>query len=336
MRRLVPVFCLAMLAVCLAPVPAHAYFWEWLDSLSGPRFGGGILELQLRCEVKSVASSESALKEIEANIQDDARIVARAIGFGDKARPFVLSSASYLVEAKKNIDAAIGELDNAKREGRAPKDVTSAVLDALAWQARAAEHFDWADRLQNNRILDPRKKPGDYDVHAEPVQVTTRMLPVAGVRYSLCRYKALERDTHYLSGLVGFGLDIKNDDEHSRGRHKMLTTGLTYNKVVTPWLTIGAGGGVATFFTSGSGVFAKAYVHPLIVDVKPGAFVPRANVRSPWRHFVYLRYSLLTFPGGFDSGDFTPNSPKYPTELVHQVGIHFDLTPVRRGKRGNW
>ena len=37
MRRLVPLFCLAMLAVCPAPVPAHAYFCEWLDSLSGPK-----------------------------------------------------------------------------------------------------------------------------------------------------------------------------------------------------------------------------------------------------------------------------------------------------------
>jgi hypothetical protein len=51
---------------------------------------------------------------------------------------------------------------------------------------------------------------------------------------------------------------------------------------------------------------------------------------------VILRYSTITFPGGFDRGDFSPNSPAYPTELVHQLGVHFDLTPVLRGKRGNW
>jgi hypothetical protein len=116
----------------------------------------------------------------------------------------------------------------------------------------------------------------------------------------------------------------------------MLTTGATVHFVARPWLTVGAGAGLATFFTSGSGTFAKPYVQPYIVDIKPGAFVPRADVRSPWRHFVILRYSAITFPGGFDRGDFSPNSPAYPTELVHQLGVHFDLTPVLRGKRGNW
>jgi hypothetical protein len=213
-------------------------------------------------------------------------------------------------------------------------------VTALAWQERAAAHFAWARLLEQGKELDPRKQPGSYDIGSmsSDDEIVAKAFPIGGVKYSLCQYRALERDRVYFSGNVGFAVDIKNDDEHSNGRHWMLTVGGSAHVVVTPWLTGGAGVGRALFFPSGegSGNFGKWYVQPYIIDVKPGAMVKRANLRSPWRHFVYLRYSMITFPQGFEERRFSPNSPTYEQEWIQQVGIHFDLAPVLRARKGNW
>jgi hypothetical protein len=332
MRRLAALIILAFLAVGMTPSRADANFWEWLDSLSGPRFGGLALELQLACRVKNVADSAGAREAIGRRLDAEQLVYEQAAKtYGREARPFAESAVRYRAVAERFL-----ELANAEKAKDPRADVTSAVLDALAWQARAAEHFAWAERVEFERILDPRKKPGSYDADADRVDFTRRMLPVSGVKYSFCDYRPLDRDDHVLNASVTFGLDIKNDDGDAPGRHKMLTFGASYHKVLQPWLTVGAGAGVATFFPSGADTFSKLYVQPYIVDVKPWAFGRDADVGSPWRHFVYVRYSTITFPQGFEAGRFWRGSERYPKEMVHSLGVHFDLTPVLRGRRGNY
>jgi hypothetical protein len=346
MRRLVTVCSLAMLAVCGPAAPADAYFWEWLDSLSGPRFGGVIGELQLVCPGKAdLAHSIGALDAIKRQLAVEGSLHAEAKNsFSDPAaQRFVDTAVRYRLRAEEVLGDAMRLVSEdllSRQISEARKSrVTATVLTALAWQERAAAHFAWAQRLQKNDRLDPRKQPGTYD-DAERMstddEVTTRMAPLAGVRYSLCHYRALQRDRFFVSGNVGFAVDIKNDDEHSPGRHLMLTTGGSAHAVVTPWLTAGVGAGRAFFFPSGGSKFGKWYFQPYIVDIKPGAMVPRAELRSPWRHFVYVRYSMITFPQGFEASRFSPNSAAYEQEWIQSLGIHFDLTPVLRGRKGNW
>src|SRR5262249_16867752 len=49
MRRLTPTFVLVITCLCLFPQRADAYFWEWLDSLSGPKFRGFTVEWRAVC-----------------------------------------------------------------------------------------------------------------------------------------------------------------------------------------------------------------------------------------------------------------------------------------------
>jgi hypothetical protein len=135
---------------------------------------------------------------------------------------------------------------------------------------------------------------------------------------------------------VNIGLAFEIKDDHEYGTSKMLTHGASYHVVASPWLTAGAGGGIATFLPSDRPAFSKWYVQPWMFDIRPGAWCKNADVRSPWRHFVYVRVSAIIFPQGFETGRFTATSPEYGPELVNAVGVHFDLTPVLRGRRGNW
>jgi hypothetical protein len=337
MRRLVTVFCLALLGVGLSPVPADAYFWEWIDSLSGPRFGGLVFELELKCGKTSLASDVPAIVRLQAEVRAEAATYrdtaftnttalayrTRAVGYAERASTVL----GTLYEEARKYQSGDGRRD----EDEALKPLTALALEALAWQQRAAQSFEWAAAVQAGRNLDPRRQPGDYDNVERSLAV-----PVSGVKLSLCGYQPLERNSHFLSAAVAAGLDIKNDDGGARGRHLMVTAGLSYHKVLRPWITVGAGGGLAYFNPSGATTFTKAYVQPWIVDIKPAAFGRNADRANAWRHFVFVRYSGLTFPGGFERGQFNEGSEEYPTELVHALGIHFDLTPVLRQRQGNW
>lgn len=341
MRRLVTVCSLAMLAVCVSPVPAHAYFWEWLDSLSGPRFGGVIYEVELVCGKTNLAVDLSTLHGVRERLGVEQGSYKGAT-FSGEAAEYLGRARRYADVAAIPLAAAIAMVEEDRKARRRIDDareraITEAVLTALAWRTRAAQHFEWGRRLHANETTDPRQQPGSYDGEIGRLDVSIRMVPIGGLRTSRCKYLPLERDNHFLSAGVGVALDIKNDDGHSQGRHLMFTGGFSYHKVIRPWLTLGAGGGLAVFSPSGAdGLFAKGYIQPWIVDIKPAAFGGQASLGNAWRHFVFVRYSAITFPQGFDEGEFHPASPRYPKELVHSLGIHFDLAPVIRQRHGNW
>jgi hypothetical protein len=346
MRRLCATVALVALSLAAFPARADAYFWAWLDDLSGPRFSGSIFEVELVCPGKAdLAHSVPALESIQRQLMVEKALHEAAAGanFNSEARGFFRRADSYRTQAEEILKEAIRlAKEDLSSKGTVSDDrkslVTATALTAMAWQQRAAAQFDWAQRLAKNILLDPRKQPSEYTVApmTSDEKVAATMAPVAGVRISLCHYRALQRDRFFITANVGLALDLKNDDEHSSGRHVMLNSGMSAHYAVLPFATVGVGGGRALFFPSGAPRFGKWYFQPVILDFKPGALVRRAELRSPWRHFVYVRFSVLKFPQGFEARRFSPDSPPYKPEWVKQVGVHFDLAPVLRGMKGTW
>ena len=196
MRRLAMVCSLAMLAVCLSPVPAHAYFWEWLDSLSGPRFGGVIGELELVCPVKDDLSlSSSTLASIKTQLGVDRALHAAAEkNFNNtEARRFLGNATRYRTEAERVLGEANGlltdDLRALDRTNNRRARLSATVVTALAWQERAAAHFAWARLLDEGKDLDPRKQPGSYEKQpgsselerlSGDDEIVARMFPIGG------------------------------------------------------------------------------------------------------------------------------------------------------------
>ena len=103
------------------------------------------------------ADVQARLDELLAGEDPEAVYAQAAKSYGREARPFAVNAVRYRAVAERFLALA-----NAEKAKDPRADVTSAVLDALAWQARAAEHFAWAERIEFQRILDPRLKPGSY------------------------------------------------------------------------------------------------------------------------------------------------------------------------------
>lgn len=321
MSRARAIVLVVALALLVKPARAEAYFWAWLDDLSGPKYAGFLVELQVQCNVRRVADNPGELSVLRAAIETDrTRLSVATIKPG--ADTFFRNAREYSNKALEKIkDAQAAE----SREAR-----TQLAYEAMVWKNRAAAHLEWAESIQHGVQRNASEEPGVYDTN----QRVALFVPGIGFNYSICKYGMLERDRNFLRVNVGLAFDIK--DDHEYGTSKMLTHGASYHVVASPWLTMGAGGGIATFLPSDRPAFSKWYVQPWMFDIRPGAWCKNADVRSPWRHFVYVRISAIVFPQGFEAGRFAATSPEYGPELVNAVGVHFDLTPVLRGRKGNW
>jgi hypothetical protein len=162
---------------------------------------------------------------------------------------------------------------------------------------------------------------------------------------SLCHANRYDRNKRFLAVNVGWGQDTKDADYTEKVTingvrnnidNKMLTVGAGFYSVALPWLTVGSGAGVAWFSSNRAASFQKLYIEPYIVEVKPLAFTGNSALTPWWRHVLFLSYSTLVFPTGFEAGRFQRSDPRFPAELVHVWGIHADLEPLMRRLAGNW
>jgi hypothetical protein len=345
MRRLVPVFCLAMLAVCLAPVPAHAYFWEWLDSLSGPKFAGATVEVKVWCRtdrrsevIGHVRTSLAARSEPFIGLAEpgaDADPAARA--------RFVFATrglwAAKMAESLLDQAGAAAEA----RPGARRYDPSEVFFEALRWRDYAYSQFVWAERaatvpkrdaafsddIQRAALLQGLPTPKALE------EMTPRLTAAAfgGLTFSVCPAEALDRHKQTLDVSLGYGWDQKEANQAENNR--MLTVGASYNFIVAPWLTLGFGGGQARFMSANRESFSKTFVQPWIIDVRPFALRQKPYSPDAWRQVWFVRVSSVTFLGGFDEERFA-GSPRLRNELVHSIGVHADLDPIIRKARLRW
>jgi hypothetical protein len=342
MRRLVTVCSLAMLAVCVSPVPAHAYFWEWLDSLSGPKFAGASVEVKVWCQ------TDRRAEVIE-------RVRSRLVTRSGPYRTVLVStlpipSSARLEFARRGVMAADTAESLLKQAEAAANDKTDAprydpselFFEALRWRDYAYTQFAWADRAEEAA----RTKGFDFseDIQRAALlqglptprvleKTQPRLAGFGGLSFSICPAEAVDRHTRSLNVTVGYGWDQKEANQADNNR--MLTIGASYNFVVAPWLTLGFGAGAARFTSDTAETFSKGFVQPWIIDVRPFAMGQRKYSPEAWRQVWFVRVSSITFPGGFDAGQFT-GSPRLRTELVHSIGIHADLDPVIRKAQLRW
>ena len=331
MRRLCTTVAFAVvLSLSLFPARADAYIWAWLDDLSGPRFGGVIVEWRVYCRSESIAEKQQALLKLRKGYTDLLHTYEAGVKGGGRGEPYFRNAVSYMTAAITYIDFAIETLD--KDPGA---DVSRLLQEAYVWQNNAKAHAAWAERLASREPPNPREAPGTPpppDVSRE--RLMALFLPGIGVSFSLCEAKPGRRNTQFLSVNVGYAWDLK--DANRDFDHRMVTVGASYNLIVSPSVTLGAGAGLATFSSKAGDSFSKAYVQPLIVDFRPFLLAEKYQRSSPWYHVLYFRGSVLTFPAGFEAGRFGNQTERFEAELIPTFGIHFDFSPVIQDMQGKW
>ena len=323
MRRLWTILAFVALSLPLCPARADAYIWAWLDDLSGPKFVGAVLEVQIVCSYREAAGDLDTIWRIKRGVEKerDEYVSAAASATGASATYFN-NASNYIAVALKAIDEA-----RARLESDPKADVAQGAFTAVLFRLYAAKHFAWARYLRDGGKAPFKTAPTDPP--------TERLLTSVGGSFSICPSRPLQRDKRYLKLDVGYAWDVKDDNPKNR----MFTLGLSYHWVLTPYFTFGAGGGLARFSTRVDGdgrSFNKVYLQPTIFDFRPFALGKDANLGSPWGHVFYLRYTTIVFPGGFEAGSFGGNSPEFPTEFVSAVGFYFDFAPVIRKARKKW
>lgn len=330
MRRSRLVLVLAVLWLAITPTSAEAWFWRWLDDLSGPQFIGGSFELRVWCGSPGGQSRKDVIDEVILRLEGSRTAYAAAAADArndESVRKYYSRAVEAATQALKFFRSAIGDdSDRTKVDGR--------LIAGLEWRHVAKENAEWAERVGAGKPDDPTLRPAP----GIPERSGNRLMWVGGVAgfggsASICPFKPLDMNRTFLSVDTSFGIDTK--DENRGDGNKMFTLGTSAHYVLTPWLAVGTGVGRA-WFSSSPGNFQKWYLQPVIVDVRPFSMRGKPQLNSPWRHAFYVRYSNITFPQGFEAGRFGGRSEAYEAELVHAYGLYLDLEPFMRKKRRRW
>jgi hypothetical protein len=338
MRRSIVVLVLVLTA-CLMPTPAHAYFWDWVDGLSGPKFHGATVEWKVWCKTDTAEAMLSSFRVDLARLQS---------AFSERAKfQTTVSSATFdrSIEALKAADKlAKAALDAVT--GSEGNDPSLLLIEALRFRKIAKERFVLAEKLTALGAVEVSalsveaqswKSCGEAKIPDEPKVERSQFHRQAfspGIAVSLCGAKPLERHSRYVN--LNFAWAYDKLKENRDDGNSMVTIGASYNSVVTPWLTVGLGAGVATFSSRNAQTFHKFYVEPYIVDIRPFAAKQSRYSQNPWPQVLFFRYSTILFPTGFEQFRFGNRSPQYPAELVHTYGVHADLEPLIRKLRNRY
>jgi len=372
MRRLCVSLVICALAAGVFPARADAYFWEWVDSLSGPRFGGLLGELRFACTPengdKVLQTFQDALKATSQQVGARAGTVLTRTeeAFVDRGINALTAAASYASRARKGLEDS-----RSKKEFEDPGEL---FIQALEWHDYAQSQFAWANRLREMElqrvarlptgtaqarpeIFDlqqseaafrglPRPRPvrlirqdaPEYGARTEATQIKTRM--AAGASYSLCRTEPIDRGKAFFS-LRGSVMWDRNE-ANQFDRNMMYGVSLGYHRVLTPVITVGAGAGYAWFRTAEAAGSSETttkenwFIEPFLIDVHPLAIGQPKYSPDAWRQVLFVRFSGMIFPSGFDQDFFGGRSPEYGAELVRAYGIYINLEPIFRKKRGRW
>jgi hypothetical protein len=371
MRRLTRVLSFALLAVCLSPLPAHAYFWEWLDSLSGPKFGGGSVELQLWCVTEKradilanfqteleglvllrkndegeIQAFEKRLKEFQLQI-DEGKINRTELPSLAPRLQFVqrgLVAAREAIERFNTLKTTGGKPTNRARAKGAKSSVPEVdageeFWEALQWRDYAMGQLLWASQVEKLAGNDPA-------LQAAAVQ----KLPIPRFRNPKKQGPQVGAGVGYLVGVStsvcladaidrhkqALNLTFEFAWDHKEGaeasNNRMRKLGLSYHFIFAPWVRAGFGAGGARFYSGEAPMFRRWYIEPSIVDIKPLAIGQHKYSPQAWRQVFYVRVNSLWFPGGFPPLKFG-DSPRLRNELVTAIGVHADLSPIIRKAR---
>lgn len=345
MRRLFRRLVFAALAVCLTPVSAQAYFWDWIDSLSGPEFHGTLIEWKVWCKT-------SRPTEAVAKLRAKAEAVVRTYETAENNARDAFERKN-LREARRAATLSLTYIDAATLalEGRSSANPRAMLVSGLRWRGYALARFAYANTPAALRSDVEPDAPVEVAVATEEVGVQAFAGGGPGLAVSLCDAGPYERHTRFLSVNVSWGSD--NLERNDGDRNTLVTLGASYHAVLTPWLSAGVGGGVASFSSVTAPAFRKWYIEPYIVDLRPargivdlaawlkrpaGTKVQDDKVPStnPWPDVLFLRYSTILFPTGIEAQRFGGRSPQYPAELIHSYGVHADLEPLVRKMRGRY
>lgn len=315
----------ALLCLGLWPSRADAYFWEWIDSMSGPRFKGYSVEWRMFCVDEDLAERTSARSLLTLTEQNLAQL--RLFTIDSTIRTEALGAA---VTANTLAKRALG------RDASTTK-VMSAFVDAgqlwlgLSAQLMSAKPPDPnSDEFRREKAL-AQKAREDADQTADAVG------PSLGVILSACPSKpnTIRRSSIDLN--IAFGTHDKKID----ARNKLVMVGPSFTMHVAPWLDAGVGGGVAWFSAEHYSGFTRLYIEPIRTDIRFAdaicRLMSRCSAKSEdgqmrkWLQVPLIRYSMITFPRGFAENSFG-TSPGYGAEVIHSLGLHFDLeVPLRAG-----
>lgn len=338
MRRIVATVGVLVLCLGLFPARADAFFWGWLDDLSGPSFKGATFNWRVWCQTDPNAntSSQTRLRDARA---DQRRLDADLADFKTPGR--AESALKLYDEAKKRAQQsrrAISEGESADDSSARDAKLRASALLRLQAQVLLQAAL-YPEKLTAQQVIE------FIDLLPEHGNVETEMVAGVGVEASLCKMDPTQTTRSFLSANAGIGYNKPSglrdgkrepaDYEYAVGDEQMVTIGLSYHAVVAPYLTIGAGGGMALFSSKSLPTFKTWYVEPYILDVKPARFFFGPSILADMFAF---RYNGVIFPTGFEPGRFerwtdaerTVKGPSFrlPAELVNSVGLHIDLEPL--------
>jgi len=324
MRRLTTTFVLVITCLCLFPQRADAYFWEWLDSLSGPKFRGFTVEWRAVCFTdglrnRLLTETSDELSQAKLALEGPATAGVR-VQDADRAlfvrRVEAATKASYYAKLAAGPPEPSPDL--------AFKLVTAAVAWERVAQALAAQAVSGKDAALHVANFEEKATTAENQISADALKEFASPIPF-GVIVSACPVNTVDRRRGSLNLNVAWGTDTKNDN------NKMVMVGPSFSLRVYDWLDVGVAGGVAWFSSVEYRGFTKFYVEPAIVDLRAGALIAKLGNRqgSGW-YVPVLRYTMLTFPGGFARNSFA-NGEAYGAEIVHQLGLHIDLEPLFHG-----
>src|SRR5262249_37009464 len=214
MRRMTLTFVMTIASLCLFPQRADAYFWEWLDSLSGPKFLGFMVEWRLQCWTDNFQENFVRATEAEVVARRQALEIARI-------NPTAEAKINLLQGA---LDAAVSANALAKLATSSPMpppDVSIGLAEAaLAWERLARARTDAASdgqraetaRNELTRLADDARQKEDTARTALSASLVPYVLPAAGVIVSVCPAKTLDRRRASLELNISWGWDKKNSD----------------------------------------------------------------------------------------------------------------------------
>jgi hypothetical protein len=353
MRRL-NCLVVVVLALLACPTSADAYFWTWLDDLSGPRFHDGkLVEWKVWCK------TERADKVLQSFSNDlDADVLRYRQGEQD-----ALGNRAFRppVEAIENAKAYVTDAVTAQATGL--HDPRPFLAEALRWRRIAQKRFEAAEQFASapfDRAAVSWRTLSTLDDKRDVARVLTAFMSsaVPGIAVSLCDTKPLDKQTRYVNVNISWGYDKKATETND---NRLVLLGASYHAVFTPWLAAGVGGGVATFSSRTQPSFQKIYIEPFLVDIrplqaagdglmflyrcaKPGEGLKRCQKSdkqkvappNPLLQVLYVRFGSLIFPTGFEPDRFNETSPRFPAEFIRTRGFHFDFEPLIRKLRNRY
>ncbi|MFN7915366.1 MAG: hypothetical protein U0Q55_08495 [Vicinamibacterales bacterium] len=300
MRRVVVIVGVLVTCLGLFPARADAFWWNWIDDLSGPRFGGWTVNWRVWCRTDSDGpfDGEARIRAARKQLSEAALLEKKLSSLtpAGQARKDLLAAAKYgssvaRAEAAGALSHALAIVVN--QPERPYKPTYAQAYDAAIQNAIGAlrlvsgalsllkrdETADDAAILATTKELNSLKASDDAEMHLNG-------FPGGGfgsggsVELSLCSLEPGLDTKSYLSANLGWGAakkarygkdgngqDIPDDDSYLG--NSIVTLGVSYHSVVSRSLTIGTGGGVAVFSSPSRPTFSNFYLEPWIVDVRP-------------------------------------------------------------------